>query len=224
MSRNKAETTEAREAVIYVRVSTTEQELSGLGLADQEARCRGYCAAQGWTVTGVYSDGVSGKTLDRPELARALEALGLRAEVTPVGDKHVWRGMVKSGALLGGEPSGHVIFREFLPTGDGILTALQVLAVLAETGRSFSALTSLAVEYPQALVNVTVKERVPLEKIPGFPAAVAAIEKSLGATGRTLIRYSGTEPLLRVMIEGPDRALITAHAERLASIVKAAGV
>lgn len=75
MSRNKAETTEAREAVIYVRVSTTEQELSGLGLADQEARCRGYCAAQGWTVTGVYSDGVSGKTLDRPELARALEAL-----------------------------------------------------------------------------------------------------------------------------------------------------
>ncbi|MBK9430150.1 MAG: phosphoglucosamine mutase [Elusimicrobia bacterium] len=170
------------------------------------------------------ADAVAVTVMTNLGLIRALEALGLRAEVTPVGDKHVWRGMVKSGALLGGEPSGHVIFREFLPTGDGILTALQVLAVLAETGRSFSALTSLAVEYPQALVNVTVKERVPLEKIPGFPAAVAAIEKSLGATGRTLIRYSGTEPLLRVMIEGPDRALITAHAERLASIVKAAGV
>lgn len=157
-------------------------------------------------------------------LIRALESLGIRAEVTPVGDKHVWRGMVKSGAVVGGEPSGHVIFREFLPTGDGILTALHVLAVLAETGRPFSALTSLAVEYPQALVNVVVKERVPLEKIPGFTAAVAGIEKSLGATGRTLIRYSGTEPLLRVMIEGPDRAVITAHAERLAAIVKSAGV
>lgn len=149
-------------------------------------------------------------------LLRALDALGFRSEVTAVGDKYVWQGMRKSGAVLGGEPSGHVIFRDFLSTGDGVLTALQVAALLVESGRGFSALTSLAVHYPQVLLNVTVKERRPLDKIPGFNAVLDRVQRALGETGRTLVRYSGTEPLLRVMVEGPDRAVIQAHAETLA--------
>jgi phosphoglucosamine mutase len=157
-------------------------------------------------------------------LLRALEALGLRTEVTAVGDRYVWQGMRKTGARLGGEPSGHVIFRDFLPTGDGILTALQVAALLVETGRSFSSLTSLAVHYPQVLVNVPVGERRPLDAIPGFARALAGVNAALGDTGRTLVRYSGTEPLLRIMIEGPDRAVIQSHADELARLVRAASV
>ncbi|MBL8024026.1 MAG: phosphoglucosamine mutase [Elusimicrobia bacterium] len=155
-------------------------------------------------------------------LHRALDALGFQREVTAVGDKYVWQGMRKTGAALGGEPSGHVIFRDFLPTGDGILTALQVAALLVETGRSFSSLTSLAVHYPQVLLNVPVRERTPLEKIPGFSRALAEVNTLLGDTGRTLVRYSGTEPLLRIMIEGPDRGAIESHAEALARLVRAA--
>jgi phosphoglucosamine mutase len=121
----------------------------------------------------------------------------------------------KTGGVLGGEPSGHVIFRDFLPTGDGLLTALQVAAILAQTGRPFSALTALAVHYPQILVNVPVKERRPLDRIPGFSQAKADVERALGDTGRLLVRYSGTEPLLRIMLEGPDRALLQSHADTL---------
>jgi phosphoglucosamine mutase len=154
-------------------------------------------------------------------LHRALDALGFQREVTAVGDKYVWQGMRKTGAALGGEPSGHVIFRDFLPTGDGILTALQVAALLVETGRNFSSLTSLAVHYPQVLLNVPVRERRPLEKIPGFLQALAEVNRVLGDTGRTLIRYSGTEPLLRIMIEGPNRKVIQSHAEALARVVRA---
>jgi phosphoglucosamine mutase len=153
-------------------------------------------------------------------LLRALEALGFKTEVTAVGDKNVWQGMKKTGAALGGEPSGHVIFRDFLPTGDGLLTALQVAALLVETGRSFSSLTSLAVHYPQVLLNVPVRERRPLNKIPRFNETLAQVNAALGETGRTLVRYSGTEPLLRIMVEGPARSVIQAHAETLAGVVR----
>jgi phosphoglucosamine mutase len=156
-------------------------------------------------------------------LLRALDALGFRTEVTAVGDKNVWQGMKKTGAALGGEPSGHVIFRDFLPTGDGLLTSLQVAALLVETGQRFSSLTSLAVHYPQVLLNVPVRERRPLEKIPHFNKTLADVNAALGDTGRTLVRYSGTEPLLRIMVEGPDRSVIQAHAESLARVVQGRG-
>lgn len=156
-------------------------------------------------------------------LLRALDSLGFRTEVTAVGDKNVWQGMKKTGAVLGGEPSGHVIFRDFLSTGDGLLTALQVAALLVETGHPFSSLTSLAVHYPQVLLNVPVRERRPLDKIPYFNETLAQVNAALGDTGRTLIRYSGTEPLLRIMVEGPDRSLIQAHAEALAGPVRDMG-
>jgi len=153
-------------------------------------------------------------------LFRAFEALGIKTKTTNVGDKYVWQGMKETGAVLGGEPSGHIIFRDHLPTGDGLLTALQVLAVLAESQQPFSALTSLSVVYPQILLNVPVQERVPLDKIPGFSKRLQEINTALGTTGRTLIRYSGTEPLLRIMVEGPDRKTIESHAQSLAGLVK----
>lgn len=103
------------------------------------------------------------------------------------------------------------------------MTALQVAALLVETGRPFSSLTSLAVHYPQILLNVPVRERRPLDKIPGFNKALAEVNAALGETGRTLVRYSGTEPLLRIMVEGPDRSVIQAHAETLARVVRAGG-
>ncbi|MBL0059253.1 MAG: phosphoglucosamine mutase [Elusimicrobia bacterium] len=182
-------------------------------------------AARQWRARGRLRDGTVVVTvMSNLGLLRALEALGLRTEVTAVGDRYVWQGMRKTGARLGGEPSGHVIFRDFLPTGDGILTALQVAALLVETGRNFSALTSLAVHYPQVLVNVPVRERRPLEAIPGFARTLAQVNAALGDTGRTLVRYSGTEPLLRIMIEGPDRAVIQSHADELARLVRAASV
>jgi phosphoglucosamine mutase len=178
-------------------------------------------AARRWLAGGRLKGGAVVVTvMANLGLLRALDALGIRTETTPVGDKYVWQGMERTGAVLGGEPSGHMIFRDFLPTGDGLLTALQVLALLVETGRPFSALTSLAVHYPQVLLNVPVAERRPLEKIPGFARALASVNEALGDTGRTLIRYSGTEPLLRIMVEGPDRAAIESHAQSLARLVQ----
>lgn len=157
-------------------------------------------------------------------LYRALEALDIRALETAVGDRWVWEGMVKSGAVLGGEQSGHIIFREFLPTGDGLLTALQVLAVVRSAGRPFSALTSLVTTYPQVLKNVEVREKKPLEKLPGFQRVSREVGEALGKTGRVLVRYSGTEPLLRIMVEGPDLKTIQAHADALAKAVRRDGL
>ncbi len=152
---------------------------------------------------------------------RALGALGLRMEETPVGDRHVALAMERTGAALGGEPSGHVIFREFLGTGDGLLTALQILDVLHRTGRPFSVLASLAVKLPQVLLNVPVKERRPIAEMKRFSAELCRAEKSLGSGGRVLVRYSGTEPLLRIMVEGPDQGVVNGWASSLARLAKA---
>jgi phosphoglucosamine mutase len=154
-------------------------------------------------------------------LVRALESLGIKTVETAVGDRHVALGMERSGAALGGEPSGHVIFRDLLPSGDGLLTTLQVLAVMARTGRPLSALTSLAVRYPQTLLNVPVRERAPLETLGGFNRVLEKIRADLGRSGRVVVRYSGTEPLLRIMVEGPVHALIARRARDLAAALPA---
>jgi len=151
-------------------------------------------------------------------LRKALEALGIRVVETPVGDKYVYEALVRTGAVLGGEQSGHTIFREFLPSGDGLLTALQVAATLRAAGRPFSTLAALAAPYPQVLLNVKVREKKPLETIDGFSRAMKAVEKRLGRNGRVLVRYSGTEPLLRIMLEGPTREEIERDARGLARL------
>ena len=112
--------------------------------------------------------------------------------------------MVKRGLSLGGEQSGHIIFSEHLFTGDGIATALNVLRVMAETGRELADLAAELVTYPQVLVNVRVREKSDLATVPDIAAAMASVEEHLAGQGRLLVRYSGTEPLLRVMLEGRE--------------------
>jgi len=138
----------------------------------------------------------------------------------PVGDKYVMEEMLKRGISLGGEQSGHVIFLEHLFTGDGIATALNVLRVMAETGRDLKDLASELVTYPQVLVNVRVKERKDLTSVPAIAETMERIEQRLAGEGRLLVRYSGTEPLLRVMLEGKNQQEIQGWAREIADTVK----
>jgi phosphoglucosamine mutase len=128
--------------------------------------------------------------------------------------------MLKRQLSIGGEQSGHIIFSDHLFTGDGIATALNVLRVMAETGRELADLASELVTYPQVLLNVAVRERKDLSSVPAVRQAMARVEDRLAGHGRLLVRYSGTEPLLRVMIEGADQREIHAWAEEIAGIVK----
>ena len=128
--------------------------------------------------------------------------------------------MLKRGIALGGEQSGHVIFLEHLFTGDGIATALNVLRVMAETGRELRDLASELVTYPQVLVNVRVRERRDLRSVPAIAEAMGRVEQRLAGEGRLLVRYSGTEPLLRVMLEGKNQHEIQGWAAEIADTVK----
>ena len=127
--------------------------------------------------------------------------------------------IVREGFSLGGEQSGHVIFSDYLFTGDGLATALSVLRVMALTGRPLSSLASQLVTYPQVLVNVRVRQRCDLASVPAVAEAMARVESRLMGQGRLLVRYSGTEPLLRIMLEGRDRDEITAWAREIADVV-----
>ena len=153
-------------------------------------------------------------------LERALAAHGIEMLRTPVGDKYVLEEMLKRGARLGGEQSGHIIFRDYATTGDGLLTALRVLEVLRETGKSLDELCAELIVYPQILVNVRVKERRPLDQLPAVQAAILDAERGFGDTGRVLVRFSGTEPLARVMVEGADRGLVESTAHRIADTIR----
>ena len=153
-------------------------------------------------------------------LELALRDHGIRLIRTPVGDKHVMEEMLRGGYVLGGEQSGHVIQTEHLATGDGLATALGVLRVMDTTGQSLAELASGLVTYPQTLVNVRVREKVPVESVPAVAAAVTRVEDALAGRGRLLVRYSGTEPLLRIMIEGEDQASIQMWAEEIAEAVR----
>ena len=150
----------------------------------------------------------------------ALGRHSIRLVRTPVGDKYVMEEMHRGGFVLGGEQSGHVILSEHLPTGDGVATALAVLRVMAETGRELADLASELVTFPQTLVNVRVKDKTPVAEVPDIQAAIDRVEAALGNRGRVLVRYSGTEPLLRIMIEGEDQASVQAWAEEIADAVR----
>lgn len=153
-------------------------------------------------------------------LERALQVSGIQLVRTPVGDKYVLEEMVRRGAPIGGEQSGHVIFREYATTGDGMLTALRVLEVMRTTGRDLDELTSELRIYPQLLVNVRVKNRKPLSELLEVQQEIRTAEKSFGDAGRVLVRFSGTEPLARVMVEGPDLGQVEHFAERIAGAIR----
>jgi phosphoglucosamine mutase len=152
------------------------------------------------------------------ELALAESGIALRR--TQVGDKYVMEELLRNGFSLGGEQSGHIIFTDYLFTGDGLATSLGVLRVMAATGRPLSSLAAQLVTYPQVLVNVRVRERRDLASVPAVAHVIAGVESRLAGQGRLLVRYSGTEPLLRIMLEGRDRDEITSWANEIAGIVK----
>ncbi len=165
---------------------------------------------------GLAHDTVVATVMSNLGLERALEARGIRLLRTAVGDKHVMEAIRDNGYALGGEQSGHVIVSEHLFTGDGIVTALRVLRVMAETGRSLRDLAADLVTYPQVLVNVRVGRREPVADVPAIAAVIDSVERRLGNEGRLLVRYSGTEPLLRIMLEGRDQGEIEAWAREIA--------
>ncbi len=150
----------------------------------------------------------------------ALRDSGIGLVRCAVGDKYVMEEMIKRDLSIGGEQSGHIIFSDHLYTGDGIVTALSVLRVMAETGRELADLASELVTYPQVLVNVRVREKRELGSVPAIAEALDRVEGRLAGEGRLLVRYSGTEPLLRVMIEGKNQQEIQGWASEIAAAVK----
>jgi phosphoglucosamine mutase len=153
-------------------------------------------------------------------LEKALERLGIGLLRTQVGDRYVVEAMRSGGYNLGGEQSGHVIFLDHNTSGDGLITALQTLAIMRRTGRSLSDLTAGFERFPQVLVSVAVTEKKPIESLPGFAQAVKKVEDELAGRGRVLIRYSGTEPVARVMVEGEDERQVSTFANELAEALQ----
>ena len=149
-----------------------------------------------------------------------LRSLGIDVVRCQVGDKYVMEEMLKRDLALGGEQSGHVIFSDFLFTGDGLITAAHVLQVMAATGRELSDLASDLTIFPQVLLNVPVRRKIPLRELPEVTAAIEQVEQRLGDSGRLLVRYSGTEPLLRVMLEGRDRGEILSLGQKIVDLAK----
>ncbi len=155
-------------------------------------------------------------------LELGLERSGIRLIRTPVGDKYVLEEMLRRGSNLGGEQSGHIIFGDDHTTGDGLLTALRLLEIVKSTGRPLHELASELTVFPQLLVNVKVREKVPLEQLHEVGAAIRAAEQHFGREGRVIVRYSGTEKLARVMVEGRTLPEVEHHAAAIAAAFRQA--
>lgn len=151
---------------------------------------------------------------------KAMEELGIEVIKSQVGDRYVIQDMLKYDANLGGEQSGHLIFADHNTTGDGLVCALQVLRIMIETDSKLSDLATLIKRYPQSCVNVKVASKPPLETLVNTQKAVSEVEKALSDSGRVLVRYSGTEDICRVMVEGPKQKLVQQMAKSIASAVQ----
>ena len=167
---------------------------------------------------------LNGKTLVATVMSNfgmdeTLTKAGGRVIRTKVGDRYVIEEMMRGGYNVGGEQSGHMIFSDYATTGDGIVSALQILRIMAETGKPLSELKQCLSKYPQAQRNLKVREKRPLESLPQILALVNEAEASLNGAGRVLLRYSGTEPKIRLLIEGRDGSHINAHADRIAGAI-----
>jgi phosphoglucosamine mutase len=159
-------------------------------------------------------------TMSNMGLEAAFNRSGITMLRAPVGDKYVLEEMHKSGAALGGEQSGHILFPALATTGDGLLTALLVLDVVHRSGRTLGELMGDLKNFPQVIVNVKVREKKPLLEIASIAAAIRAAEKELEGTGRVVIRYSGTEALARVMIEAESEEAMRRHADAIADEIR----
>ena len=165
-------------------------------------------------------DLVVATTMSNMGLEAALKRSGIHMLRAPVGDRYVLEQMLKHNAALGGEQSGHILLPHLATTGDGLLTALVVLDLIARTGKSIDELTADLKVFPQVIVNVKVREKKPLESIPAVATTIQAAEKELKDSGRVVIRYSGTEPLARVMIEAESEEAMHFHANAIADAIR----
>ena len=165
-------------------------------------------------------DAIVATVMSNIGLELALRPLGIDLVRCAVGDKYVMEEMLNRGLSLGGEQSGHIIFSDYLFTGDGLCTALNVLRTVAITGRALADLASDLTTYPQVLMNVRVREKAELKSVPAIADAIARVEARVAGQGRLLVRYSGTEPLLRVMLEGRHQEEIRGWAQEIVDVVK----
>jgi phosphoglucosamine mutase len=155
-------------------------------------------------------------------LGLALRGLGIAHHTSDVGDRRVMEVMQRTGAVLGGEDSGHIILRGLHTTGDGILSGLRLMGVVASSGKPLSELARVMTVRPQVLMAVDVKTKPPLEELDAVMRQIAAVEKELAGQGRVLVRYSGTQPVCRVMVEGPHPGKTAAMCRRIADVVRQA--
>ena len=178
------------------------------------------CAKRMKTEGRLKQDTLVATVMSNIGLELALRAAGIQMVRSPVGDKYVMEEMLKRDLSLGGEQSGHIIFAEYLFTGDGLATSLNVLRTMAATGKELADLASELTTFPQVLLNLRVQEKVDLQTIPEVAAVISSVESRLAGHGRLLVRYSGTEPLLRVMLEGKEQSEIREWGQEIVNAVK----
>jgi phosphoglucosamine mutase len=181
-----------------------------------------YVVARDRKAQGELKGPVVGTVMSNLGLEHALKAEGIAFMRAAVGDRYVLAMLRENGGVLGGETSGHLLCLDRTTTGDGLVSALQVLAAMKQTGRPLAELTAGMARFPQVMVNVRVKERIDPARSPAIQAAVQRVEASLGDAGRVVLRASGTEPLIRVMVEGRDEPVVKRHAQELAEVVRLA--
>jgi phosphoglucosamine mutase len=155
-------------------------------------------------------------------LSVAFKKLGIDSVFANVGDRFVLEEMRTSGAIIGGEDSGHLIFLQHHTTGDGLITALQLLAAMKKEGKPLSELAKIMTVFPQVLINLDIKSKPDIETIPELSAIISQVEKKLGDKGRVLVRYSGTQNMCRVMVEGPTKEETQTYARQIADVVEKA--
>ena len=153
-------------------------------------------------------------------LGQALKKIGIKHITTAVGDRYVMEKMVSSGAVLGGEDSGHMIFLNYHTTGDGILSALRLIEAMIEESKPLSELCKIMTIFPQVLINVNVVRKPDLKNIPNIKDAIKSVERALGEKGRVVVRYSGTQPMCRIMVEGPTINTTKKYCRQLADVIK----
>jgi phosphoglucosamine mutase len=181
-----------------------------------------YVIARALQEAGTLRGPVVGTVMSNLGLEVGLRAAGIEFRRAAVGDRYVLAMLRETQGILGGESSGHILCLDKTTTGDGLVSALQVLAIMKQTGRSLAELTSGMQKFPQVLLSVKVAQRFDPGGVPAVQQAVARIEQRLGADGRVVLRASGTEPVIRVMVEGRDEEVTRAAAEELAQIIRGA--
>jgi phosphoglucosamine mutase len=179
-----------------------------------------YVIARDRLAHGGLAGPVVGTVMSNLGLELALREAGVEFMRAQVGDRYVLAMMKEHGGVLGGETSGHLLCLDRTTTGDGLVSALQVLAAMKRSGRGLAELTAGMARLPQVMVNVKIERRVDPQQSPGIRQAVSRVEAALGREGRVVLRASGTEPLIRVMVEGRDDAVVRRHAEELAEVVR----